>query len=51
VEDAPGVGAEGYDVAEDLERGEGLVYDRRVAVVEAFYGGGEAAESCEGYSG
>jgi hypothetical protein len=47
VEDAPGVGPEGYDVAEDLERGEGLVYDGRVAVAEAFYGCSEAAEAYE----
>ena len=44
-EDATGVGAEGYDVAEDLERGEGFVDDGGVAVADAFYGCCEAAET------
>ena len=45
VEDAPRVGTEGYDVAEDFERGEGLVDDGRVALANTFYGRGEATEA------
>jgi len=45
VEDAARVGPEGYDVAEDFEGREGLVDDGRVAVADAFYGCGEAAET------
>jgi hypothetical protein len=44
-EDATGVRAECYDVAEDLERGEGFVDDGGVAVADAFYGCCEAAET------
>ena len=43
--DAPGIGTEGYDVAEDLERGEGLVDDGGVTVADAFYGCCKAAET------
>ena len=48
VEDAAGVGAEGDDVAEDLELGEGFVNGYGVALAVAFYGGGEAAKAWGG---
>lgn len=45
AEDAAGVGAEGDDVAEDLELGEGFVDLDRVALAVALDGGGQAAEA------
>jgi hypothetical protein len=50
-EDAAGVGAEGYDVAEDLEGGEGFVDYGCVALSDAFYACCEAAEAWRELSG
>ncbi len=44
-EDTSGIGAEGYYVTEDLERGEGLVNDGGMAVPDAFYGCCEATKA------
>lgn len=47
-EDAAAIGSEGYDVAEDLERGERFVNYGFMTLTDAFYSCCEAAESYNG---